>query len=225
MTVDEFKALYDSLTIPELDSLTSQWSLRAKDLDYPLWLRDKNKTENYRHLLHWIRRTTQPKRDEFVKDMQAISARKSAYPVRGEVPGTRYITWSEFTKLPSYSMISRAVSFRYTHARKADPMTKDGYVSVAAIYNLSAWASWKSSSLGAGEKAVADAIHKIPLLALMDLNHGRQTNQPALFPLKGVFLPARNPKNPLIEALVTGVGFGAGLHAAGKIMDRKNPKR
>jgi hypothetical protein len=62
-------------------------------------------------------------------------------------------------------------------------------VSVAAIYNMAAWASWKSSSLGGHERAIADAIQDLHLGDLMTLNHNRRIDAPALFPL--AVLPRR----------------------------------
>lgn len=193
MTVGEFKALYDKLTIPELDSLVSQWSLRARDLDAPVWFRDKSKAENFRYLLRWIRQTTQERRSAFVKDMQDIAERKATLPVRGTVPGTRYIQWDDFVQLKGFPLLEQAITYPFTHTRVASPRTKDGYVSVAAIYNMSAWASWKSSSLGAREQALAREIQdRLGLLDLMRLNHGRRIDQPALFPAG--MLPVRNPR-------------------------------
>jgi len=98
--------------------------------------------------------------------------------------GARYITWEDFQLLPSFPYIEQAVNFPYDYSKKCSPATKDGHVSVAAIYNMSAWANWKSSSLGIEERGIAEAIEEIPLYELMKLNDGRRSNQPALFPVK-----------------------------------------
>jgi len=103
-------------------------------------------------------------------------------------PGTKLLTWQEFSSLQSFPLIERAVTYPHDYRRKCSPVTPDGYVSVDAIYNMSAWASWKSSSLGEGERAIADAIQELNLYSLMKLNQGRRMNQPALFPEAGYFL-------------------------------------
>ena len=101
----------------------------------------------------------------------------------------RYITKQELESLPSYPLVEQAITYPYDYRCKCDPFTKDGYVSVAAIYNMSAWASWKSSSLNARERAIAEGILGLPLHVLMQINQGRRKNQPALFP-DGRELPA-----------------------------------
>lgn len=94
----------------------------------------------------------------------------------------KQISKEEFEKLPSYPYIEPAISLPFNPQCKCAPFTKDGYLSVAAIYNMSAWASWKSSSLGTSERVVAESIGDIPLYKLMQMNAGRRINQPALFP-------------------------------------------
>jgi hypothetical protein len=101
----------------------------------------------------------------------------------GIKPGTRYIKWKDFTSLHSYPLIERAVTYPHDYKRKCYPYTKDGYVSVDAIYNMSAWASWKSSSLGEADRKIAEAINALNLYHLMKLNEGRRMNKPALFPV------------------------------------------
>lgn len=98
--------------------------------------------------------------------------------------GVRYIKWSDFTLLPGYPYIERAITYPYDYRKKCSPVTKDGYVSVAAIYNMSAWANWKSSSLGVVDRKISEAINNLRLYALMKLNKGRRSNQPALFPIR-----------------------------------------
>lgn len=106
----------------------------------------------------------------------------------------RYITKEELRQLPSYPWIEQALFFgsdyagedeplsRYQASRKVYPFTRDGYVAVQALYNLSSWRSWKSSSLSSEERDVAGAIGGLKLYELMRLNEGRRKNQPALFP-------------------------------------------
>ena len=94
----------------------------------------------------------------------------------------RYITKQELQSLPSYPLVKRAITYPFDCRRKCKPFTKDGYVSVAAIYNMSTWANWKLSSLGDKDRAIANAIYGIPLYRLMEINKGRRINQPALFP-------------------------------------------
>ena len=101
----------------------------------------------------------------------------------------RYITKQELQSKRGYPLLERAISYPYRYDRKCAPFTKDGRLTVAAIYNMSAWASWKSSSLDDRDRAIAEAILGIPLHELMRLNEGRRGDQPALFP-DGRDLPA-----------------------------------
>jgi len=112
-----------------------------------------------------------------------------------EQAGVKYITWKEFQALPTFDLIEPAVTYPYDYRKKCDPFTKDGYLSVAAIYNMSAWASWKSSSLDKREMAIARAIDALPLYELMRLNDGRRSNQPALFPIRLL----KSPVDELVE--------------------------
>jgi len=134
------------------------------------------------HIIRWLRRVSTKDRVTLIKAIQARLAEKEQYPVRGEVPGTRYIKWEEFTKLESYPLISRALHYPHDHRRKCSPVTKDGYVSLDAIYNMSAWSGWKSSSLDPREAEIASEIHGLRLGQIMSLNTGRRMDQPALFP-------------------------------------------
>jgi len=104
--------------------------------------------------------------------------------------GTKYIKWEEFQSLPGYPYVEQAVTFPYDYRKKCSPVTRDGYLSVASIYNMSAWASWKSSSLGTAERSIAEAINGIPLYELMELNERRRSDQPALFPVR--LLPVKD---------------------------------
>jgi len=98
--------------------------------------------------------------------------------------GTKTISWEEFQQLPSFSFVENAVKFPYDYKKKCSPVTKTGEVSVSALYNMSAWASWKSSSLGTSERCIASALSDLPLYQLMALNEGRRSDQAALFPVR-----------------------------------------
>ena len=97
----------------------------------------------------------------------------------------RHITRQEMESLPNYHLIKPAIHFPFNPSRKCKPYTKktkSGFLTVAAIYNMSAWAAWKSSSLGDKDRAIAYGICDIPLYKLMEINEGRRIDQPALFP-------------------------------------------
>jgi len=141
------------------------------------------KTMMIQRVIRWYARSPHKDRMQFVDLVNVRLQEKKQYPVRGEAPGTRYIKWDDFTSLPNYPLIARAVSYAHDYRRKCSPITKDGYVSVDAIYNMSAWASWKSSSLSPREAEIASAIHGLRLYDLMVLNRGRRKDQPALFPI------------------------------------------
>jgi rubrerythrin len=183
----ELRSLMDKLTIYDLESIVSHLGFEpglSYD-DYPIYSRDESKAKNMDYIVRWVARHPEAKGIPIL--MQKLEAKvreKGAYPVRGEVPGTHYITWKDFTSLPSYQIIVRAVNYPHDYRKKCSPVTKDGYVSVDALYNMSAWASWKSSSLDPSEKRIADEINKLSLYELMRLNKGRRSDQPALFPEK-----------------------------------------
>ena len=97
----------------------------------------------------------------------------------------RHITRQEMESLPNYHLIKPAINYPFSPGRKCKPYTqntKNGLLTVAAIYNMSSWAHWKLSSLGDKDRAIANAIYDIPLYKLMEINEGRRMNQPALFP-------------------------------------------
>lgn len=102
----------------------------------------------------------------------------------------RQVTWAEMIKHPLFDrFIKRAIGFPYDYNKKCSPITKDGrYVSVAAIYNVSRWANWKSSSLGKDEREVSVLLEKLFPYELMKMNHGRMSTDPAWFP-DGELLP------------------------------------
>jgi len=182
MNVLEFKTLLNRLTAYDLDSIRTD--LYPEFNSYPVWDTGAKKSQNIDHFVHWVRGN--PSRVAAVVDLANKKlGEKAIQPRSGPVPNTHYITWNDFTKLPSYNKIAEAVEFRYDPASglKNSPITKDGYVSVYAIYNMSAWASWKSSSLSDYERAKAEAVGELRLLDLMQLNEGRIKNQPALFPV------------------------------------------
>ena len=81
-------------------------------------------------------------------------------------------------------------------------------MSVAAIYNLSSFASQHEGDPYDRARAMAAAqINKLPLLELMRLNEGRRPNQAALFPVGGMFLPKGKGNlvaNPIPNALEAG---------------------
>ena len=151
--------------------------------EHPIFSSGETKTQKIEYLVRWVARHPNAKASGLLfQKLQEKLGEKEAYPVRGPVPGTKYITWKDFTRLKSYPLIAKAVEYRHDYRKRCNPQTKDGYVSVDAIYNMSSWASWKSSSLGAGERAIANAIQDLKLLELMKLNKGRRSDQPALFP-------------------------------------------
>ena len=102
----------------------------------------------------------------------------------------RYITKEEFESLPSYPWVEEAIYHSSTPeweqehggGRHNMPFTKNGLVAVQALWNLSRWENWKSSSLSREERDVAGSIGGLKLGHLMELNKGRRMNQPALFP-------------------------------------------
>ena len=101
----------------------------------------------------------------------------------------RYITKEEMESLPSYPWIEQALYYgtdpewQPGRTRRSWPCTRDDRcLTVQALYNLSRWSGWKSSSLGREERGMADAIGNIPLYQLMELSRGRRMNQPAFFP-------------------------------------------
>lgn len=177
------RELMDKVTANELDSIVSQIDLRHTFPigEGPSFWRDKTKRDNVTWLVRWAGR--HPEHGAILAEwLEKQVAEKAAQPVRGPVGGTRYIPWDEWTALPAFRLIERALRYPHDARRKCSPVTKDGYVSVDAIYNLSAWASWKSSSLGQADFMTAEAIHKLPLGVIMGLNKGRRNDQPALFP-------------------------------------------
>jgi len=184
MTVLEFKNRLHTITVRDLNSIHEKIYMIRDVEGAPRWDTGATKSEHIQNFTRWVRGN--PARVSLVLDLvDEKRAQKEAYPTRGPVPHTRYITFKEIEVLPSYPHIAEAVEFRYDPASgpKHRPITKDGYLSVHAIYNMSAWANWKSSSLSEHERRKAEAIQGLGLYNLMDLNHGRRMDQPALFPV------------------------------------------
>jgi hypothetical protein len=198
-TDEQLKAMLDSLTFWELDGLISRLSfIKLPEGEVgPSFYRDKTKAENVAIVVRWARRASAAWIAALMEELRAAlrqkEAKRQVRMMRRPLPGTRFIRWTELEKLPSFPIIRRAIMFPFDHTRAASPMTRDGYVSVAAIYNMSSWANWKSSSLDPTEKAIAAAIKKLPLEELMRLNDGRRTDQPAFFPA-GFMLPRQIPR-------------------------------
>jgi hypothetical protein len=144
----------------------------------PVWDTGATKAAQVRHFTNWVRNNP-GNLNTIITAADALKAKKAMQPVRGPVSGTHYISWHDFTALPSYPDLSAAVTFEQSGV----PFTADGYVSVHAIYNMAAWENWKSSSLSPIDRARAAAIGKLNLVALMQLNNGRRKNEPALFPV------------------------------------------
>jgi len=190
--IDELytRELMDKVTRYELSEIVNHLSyepeiqaLQYEPYLYPIYSRDETKVQNIEYLIKWMKRYPGKIATRLIiQRLEEKVKEKEVYPVRGPVSGTRYITWEDFTKLPGYPLIARAVNYPHDYRRKCSPYTKDGYISVDAIYNMSAWAGWKSSSLDPIEKQIADKIHELGLYQLMQLNKGRRQDQPALFP-------------------------------------------
>jgi len=181
MKVAEFEELLNKLTVYDIEPMGSEF---YREFDSgPLWTTGAKKAENIRNVTRWVK--GDPARVAAVTDYanKKISE-KALLPTRGPAPNTKYIKWSDFTSLSSYNQIAEAVEFRYDlmTGNVYNPVTKDGYLSVYAIYNMNAWANWKSSSLSEYERSKASAIDSLNLVSLMKLNDGRIKNQPALFP-------------------------------------------
>ena len=111
----------------------------------------------------------------------------------------RLVTWVEMTQHPLYAhFISRAIDFPYDYNKKCSPQTRDGkYVSVAAIYNVSRWANWKSSSLGKDEREISALLEKLFPYQLMEMNRGRKSTEAAMFP-DGELLPVVMDEDKLV---------------------------
>jgi hypothetical protein len=191
---EQLKAMLWRLTFWELDELVSGFSFvkLPGDEETPPFYRDKTKAENIAIVVRWARRASAAGIAAFMERLEAALRQKDSEELirrmKRPLPGTRFIRWAELEKMPSFPLIKRAITFRFDPSRAASPVTRDGYVSVAAIYNMSYWADWKARSLDPSEAALARAINELPLGELMALNRGRRTDQPAFFPV-GFMLP------------------------------------
>lgn len=173
------------LTVRQLDNITSK--VGSHHIHGPVFFREETKTKNMARLQRWIAKSGgTPALAELERLVEsALQERGRIQEVRSmtsPMPGTRFITRQEMEALPSYRYIYRAITLPHSSSVVAAPYTKDGHLSVDAIYNMLGWAGWKSSSLDPDEMAIASAIHGLPMGELLELNHGRRGNQPAFFP-------------------------------------------
>ena len=178
MKVSEFEAILSAGTMHDLYAVREQMSSKFGLMNTPVWDTGATKTQQVRHFTYWVKENP-GKLQELLAIVKQVSEKRAMQPARGPVPNTHYILWSDMQKLPSFRFLWSALNYEV----RGKSQTHDGYVSVAAIYNMSAWANWKSSSLGEEERANANAIdNNLNLGALMKLNEGRRRDQPALFP-------------------------------------------
>lgn len=179
MTVQEFKDMLDTLTKNELNNDVYKRILDKRGLgDTPVLASGESKSQVIYAYLRWVRRNTKenlPLLKRLVDErLEAKRMAELALP-SGNL---RYIKYADLKKLPSFEQIREAIEYK-----QKSPLTAEGYVSVAAIYNMSSWASWKMSSLSPHERKKAEAIGDLQLHKLMGLNKGRRMNKPALFPV------------------------------------------
>jgi len=150
----------------------------------PIWDTGATKSQQVHNFTRWVK--GEPDKVARVMELVRDKIQEKKMVPKGVAEGTRYITKEELEALPSYPELVEAIEFPFKGG-KSDPFTRDGkYVSVAAIYNMSAWASWKSSSISEYERAKAGAVEGLHLGDLMTLNQGRRMDQPALFPASGL---------------------------------------
>jgi hypothetical protein len=175
MLVSEFRAMLSDKKLTERDLNKIQENLYMKLHTAPIWTTGVPKAENIDNFVYWANHHIDWI-NAVVDEVNRTLREKAMLPRSGEVPGTHYIKWDDFTKLPSFSILYEAIHYG------RPPYTKDGYVSVHMIYNLRNWASVKSNSLSDSERALANSVEKLNMSALSKLNYGRLPNQPALFP-------------------------------------------
>jgi len=192
---EQLMAMLERLTFSELDKLMD-FRFKLPVDEQPFFDRYRTKGENITSIVRWARKASRESIRLLMEELEAALRKKEAVErirkMEGPLPGTRFIRWEELETLPSFPLIQQAIMFRFDPRRAASPKTRDGYVSVAAIYNMSRWASWKYSSLDPAEAALAKAIDRLPLGELMRLNRGRRMDQPAFFPV-GLMLPREIP--------------------------------
>jgi hypothetical protein len=195
-TDEQLKAALESLTVWELDRVMRFRSkLQGDEGPFYDWYRTK--AENIASVIRWARKASPENIRILMGELEAVlqekRMRERVRAMKDPLPGTRFIRWKELQALPSFPLIREAITFRFDPSRVASPVTRDGYVSVAAIYNMSYWADWKARSLDPSEAALARAINELPLGELMSLNEGRRKDQPAFFPV-GFMLPREIPR-------------------------------
>ncbi len=178
----EFEGLLSQLTMSDLNKIYSQ--LYQESGYAPAWETGTTKAKQIGNFTYWVRGNSE--RVARIMELAKNRLQEIKMVPKGLAEGTRYITKEEIQSIPGYQEIVEAIEFP-SKPGKCDPFTRDGkYLSVAAIYNMSAWASWKSSSLSEYERGKAEAIHGLELGDLMTLNKGRRSDQPALFPASGL---------------------------------------
>jgi hypothetical protein len=171
-----FQTMLSDRRLTERDLNKIQENLYMKLHDAPVWTTGVKKEENIKSFIFWANGRID-RINAVVYEVNTMIKEKAMLPVRGPVPGTRYIKWDDFTKLPSFSILYEAIHYGNK------PYTKDGYVSVNMLRNLRNWAGYKSSSLSDSERALANKVEMLHLSALSKLNFGRNADQPLLFPV------------------------------------------
>jgi hypothetical protein len=186
MIVAEFRALLNKLTEAELGQL--KMDLYMKLDSTPTWDTGAKKSQNIDNFVWWAK--GRPDRVQATVELANKKIdEKKALPVRGPVPNTHYLKWEYFKTLPSYPQVEEAVSLGWSTLRKCSPVTKDGFVSVDAIYNMDHWIGWKVNSQSSYERGMAQSMdEQLGLHTLKRLNQGRRMDQPALFPDQGAIL-------------------------------------
>lgn len=183
MKAFEFEAIINKLSVSELDHLRQE--LYSKFQDAPTSYTGVPKITIIHSFTYWVK--GHPDRvDTVLKAVDTILANKKAIQ-SDNVPGTHFIKWEDFMNIQSVKdnpVIIEAINFKGTQLRKYNPVTRDGYLSVDALYNMSRWANWKCSSLSSWERDMAQNIDKLMLSELMKLNQGRRADQAALFPVR-----------------------------------------
>lgn len=181
-SVLEFESLLSQLTMSDLNKLHSDLYMEYSTA--PLWDTGATKSQQVRNFTYWVR--GEPAKVARVIEMAKAKIQEKQMIPKGLAEGTRYMTKEEIQALPSYPELIEAIEFP-SQASKRGPFTRDEkYVAVSAIYNMNAWASWKSSSLSDYERAKASAVDDLHLGDLMTLNRGRRMDSPALFPASGL---------------------------------------
>lgn len=178
----EFESLLSQLTMHDLNKVHSQ--LYHEYSSAPIWDTGATKPDQIRNFTRWVK--GEPDKVARTMGLAREKIQEKKMIPKGLVEGTRYITRKELEALPSYPELVQAIEFP-SQASKRGPYTRDDkYVAVSAIYNMNAWASWKSSSLSDYERAKAAAVDDLHLGDLMTLNRGRRMDTPALFPASGL---------------------------------------